>query len=347
MIQRIQRALPARAVLVALAAVLALALSSALPAPALAALTSVFTATAAASYSHPATGAIEDSGGSSSAVLGQSMVEGVTGDQALVEVDAAGVTWVTVRFGLMSEISDVAFSYDADGTGSSYVDAPATLMQQDAAADTGDYRFAVAGVDSVIRCSLYVAPMGRSVVFFISLSDPVAGNAAGFVESVAAGEEIADPAEDASASVAADAADQEQVAAAVEEGSSAVEGVHEFDAEGNEVGAGSDVAGEPSEGVPALAVVAGVAVVVAVAACGVAVYVAWYKPKRAKQDAAAAAAAFAAGAGPSAVEPTGDAAAACAPQPSGQALAPASSSVAGKAPCSGDAPSPSDDAAGR
>lgn len=339
MIQRIQRALPARA---ALAAVLALAVSSALPAPALAALTSVSTATAVASYSHPATGTIEDAGGSSSAVLGQSMVEGVTGDQALVEVDAAGVTWVTVRFGLMSEISDVAFSYDADGAGSLYVDAPATLMQQDAAADTGDYRFAVAGVDSVIRCSLYVAPMGRSVVFFISLSDPVAGNAAGFVESVAAGEEIADPAADADASAAVDAAEQEQVAAAVEEGSSAVEGVHEFDAEGNEVGTGSDAAGEPSEGVPALAVVAGVAVVVAVAACGVAVYVAWYKPKRAKQDAAAAAAAFAAGAGTVGFEPMGAARFASDPAVDEQPSAPSSSTTAVQASSPGDAPSSSE-----
>lgn len=342
MIQRIQRALPARAALVALAAVLALALSSALPAPALAALTSASTATAAASYSHPATGAIEDAGGSSSAVLGQSMVEGVTGDQALVEVDAAGVTWVTVRFGLMSEISDVAFSYDADGTGSSYTDAPATLMKQDAAADTGDYRFAVASVDSVIRCSLYVAPMGRSVVFFISLSDPVAGNAAGFVEGVAAGEEIADPAADADASAAADAADQEQVAAAVEEGSSAVEGVHEFDAEGNEVGAGSDAAGEPSEGVPALAVVAGVAVVVAIVACGVAVYVAWYKPKRAKQDAAAAAAASAAGAGTVGFEPMGAARSASDPAVDEQPSAPSSSTTAVQASSPGGDPSSSE-----
>lgn len=289
----VQRVIVARTTFIVIAATLALVFSSVFPVPASAALTSVSTATATASYRHPLTGGIEDSGGSSSAVLGQSMVEGVTGAQALVEVDADGITWVTVRLGLMSEIGDVSFSYDLDGAQTSYADAPATLMQQDAAADTGDYRFAVAGIDSVIRCSLYVAPMGRSVVFFISLSDPVAGNTAGFAESVTVGEEIAGSAGGVAAS------EQEQAASSAEqevaEGSAAVEGVHEFDAEGNEMGSGSD-GQQLSDGVSVAAVAAGVAAGV-VAICGVTVYFAWCKPKRAKQDAAAAAAASAAGAG--------------------------------------------------
>lgn len=301
---------PCRALRVAAALLLAIGLAlpaaaltmTARPAVALAAEeTSVSTATATAHYSHPVTGAIEDSGGSSSAVLGQSMVEGVTGTQALVEVDAEGSTWVTVRFSLINEISDVAFSYDVDGSGAAYADAPATLMRQDDVNETGDFRFSVPSVDSVIRCSLYVAPMGRSVVFFITLSDAVAGNAAGFVESVAAGEPINDASAAAVGEGAAesDASDDDAASAdAVEQATSGdadAGGIHEFDAQGNEVGAGGEGAADADAGVQPLMIVAVCAVVVAVAAIGVAVYAAWYKPKRARQDAAAAAAAQAAG----------------------------------------------------
>lgn len=300
---------PCRALRVAAALLLAISLAlpaaaltmTARPAVALAAEeTSVSTATATAHYSHPVTGAIEDSGGSSSAVLGQSMVEGVTGTQALVEVDAEGSTWVTVRFSLINEVSDVAFSYDVDGSGAAYADAPATLMQQDDVNETGDFRFSVPSVDSVIRCSLYVAPMGRSVVFFITLSDAVAGNAAGFVESVAAGEPINDASAAAGEGAAENSASGDNAASAdaVEQATSGdadAGGIHEFDAQGNEVGAGGEGAADADAGVQPLMIVAVCAVAVAVAAIGVAVYAAWYKPKRARQDAAAAAAAQAAG----------------------------------------------------
>ncbi len=169
---------------------LSLLLLSISPITALADTTSVSTATVTASYRHPNTGEIEDSGGESSETLGQSMVDGLTETEALFEVDNTGTSYVTLRFKLQDQLSDVSFSYDSDGTGSSYVDTEVSLMQVDGEENTGDYRFAVESYDSIIRCSLYPEPMGRYVVFYVTLSDLIDGNSAGFVETVVAGEEI-------------------------------------------------------------------------------------------------------------------------------------------------------------
>lgn len=149
--------------------------------------TSVSTATVTASYSHPITGAIEDSGGESSSVLGQSMVEGATFPQALVEVDQDEVTWVSFRFKLADELSDITFAYDADGQGSNYQELTAEEVQQNTADNTVDYRVQAPGSDGVFRISLYVGAMGRSVVYFATLSDLVEGNSAEFVQSVEPG----------------------------------------------------------------------------------------------------------------------------------------------------------------
>ena len=84
-------------------AMLALA-ASIVSMPASAASHGIYTATATAHYRHPTTGVIEDSGGENSAVLGQSMTESATNKKALVEVDASGNTWITVRLNLMDNI---------------------------------------------------------------------------------------------------------------------------------------------------------------------------------------------------------------------------------------------------
>lgn len=149
--------------------------------------TSVSTATVTASYSHSTTGAIEDSGGGSSAVLGQSMVEGATFSQALVEVDQDEVVWVSFRFKLADELGDITFAYDADGQGSNYQELTAEEVQQNTTDNTVDYRVQAPGSDGVFRISLYVGAMGRSVVYFATLSDLVEGNSAEFVQSVEPG----------------------------------------------------------------------------------------------------------------------------------------------------------------
>ena len=65
--------------------------------PVYAAENGIYLANANPSYRNPSTGAIEDSGGEGSAVLGQSMTESATYGKALIEVDPAENTYATIR----------------------------------------------------------------------------------------------------------------------------------------------------------------------------------------------------------------------------------------------------------
>ena len=80
--------------------------------PALAASNGIYIATATPHYKHPTTGKIEDAGGDGSAVLGQAMTESATYKKALVEVDPAGNTYITVRLQLMDNIQNPQFQVD-------------------------------------------------------------------------------------------------------------------------------------------------------------------------------------------------------------------------------------------
>lgn len=131
--------------------------------PAYAASNGIYTATATPHYRNPLTGKIEDSGGEDSEVLGQSMTESATDTKALVEVDSNGNTYITVRLKLMDNIQNPTFKVDGSSVS-------ASLMQEDYTANTADYRMKVSSENSVIRCSMYVVPMGRDVVFFITVS---------------------------------------------------------------------------------------------------------------------------------------------------------------------------------
>ena len=124
----------------------------------------IYVATATPHYRHPQTGVIEDSGGDGSAVLGQSMTDSATYKQALVEVDSLGNTFVTVRLQLMDNIQNPQFQVDGSAVS-------ATLMQEDYSANTADYRMKVNSENSVIRCNMYVIAMGRSVIFYITVSN--------------------------------------------------------------------------------------------------------------------------------------------------------------------------------
>lgn len=144
--------------------------------PAYAASNGIYTATATPHYRNPLTGKIEDSGGEDSEVLGQSMTESATYTKALVEVDSNGNTYITVRLKLMDNIQNPTFKVD----GSSVL---ASLMQEDYSANTADYRMKVESENSVIRCSMYVVPMGRDVIFFITVSNLNSGSG-DFVTSI-------------------------------------------------------------------------------------------------------------------------------------------------------------------
>ncbi len=137
--------------------------------PAYAASNGIYIATVHPQYRNPTTGAIEDSGGESSEVLGQSMTESATYKKALVEVDENGNTYVTLRLQLMDNIVNPRF--DVDGAAVS-----ATCMQENYGANTADFRIPVNSEYSVIRCNISVTAMGRDVIYFVTLSDLVPGS---------------------------------------------------------------------------------------------------------------------------------------------------------------------------
>lgn len=137
--------------------------------PALAASNGIYIATATPHYKHPTTGKIEDAGGDGSAVLGQSMTESATYKKALVEVDSAGNTYITVRLQLMDNIQNPQFQVDGKAVS-------ATLMQEDYTNNTADYRMKVNSENSIIRCNMYVIAMGRDVIFYITVSNLQAGS---------------------------------------------------------------------------------------------------------------------------------------------------------------------------
>lgn len=129
----------------------------------------IYIATATAHYRHPSTGVIEDSGGDGSAVLGQSMTESATNKSALVEVDANGNTWITIRLNLMDNIQSPKFQVDGSAVS-------ASLMQEDYGNNTADYRMKVKSENSIIRCNMYVVPMGREVIFYITVGNLQSGS---------------------------------------------------------------------------------------------------------------------------------------------------------------------------
>lgn len=137
--------------------------------PAYAVSSGTYVATATPHYAHPHTGQIEDSGGDGSATLGQAMTESATANKALVEVDSAGNTYVTVRLQLMDNIKNPSFTVDGSNT-------QVQLMQENASDNTADYRIFVQNTNSVIRCTMYVTAMGRDVVFYITVGNLKAGH---------------------------------------------------------------------------------------------------------------------------------------------------------------------------
>lgn len=144
--------------------------------PALAASNGVYTATATSHYKHPTTGLIEDSGGEGSYVLGQSMTDSALNKAALVEVDSSGATWVTIRLNLMDNIQSPQFQVDGSSVS-------ATLMQEDYTNNTTDFRMQVPSENAIIRCNMYVIPMGRDVIFYITVGNLQSGSG-DFVTSV-------------------------------------------------------------------------------------------------------------------------------------------------------------------
>ena len=163
----------ALAVCAAVAAALALAVGAAAAQPGAAYASDYYSATATPWYRNPATGVIEDSGGDASEVLGQSMTEGCVSPNAFLEIDDAGNRYVTLRLGLMDNINNVNILADDDWANAYYQCSPQTIAVDGA---TTDFRFLVGSEGAIFRINMYVVPMGREVIFYVTLS--------GFAEGV-------------------------------------------------------------------------------------------------------------------------------------------------------------------
>ena len=76
----------------------------------------------------------------------------------------------------MDNIQSPAFQVDGSSVS-------ATLMQEDYTNNTADYRMRVNSENSIIRCNMYVIPMGREVIFYITVGGLSAGSG-DFVTSI-------------------------------------------------------------------------------------------------------------------------------------------------------------------
>ena len=247
-------------------------------------------------YRHPQTGVIEDAGGEGSYALGQSMTEGATGPQALVEVDEAGNTYITIRLYLMDNISDVSFLIDGG-------QADPMLVKQDAANNSADYRMLVFSENSVITTSIYVAPMGRYVTYYITVSNLQPGSAdftpmitvsepAAVAEETPAEpveqpapaaetETVPEPTAEAAPEVTEEPTPEVTEEPAAEEAEPSKGGLQEFDAEGNEVAEEKEEPekAEEKEEKSGFGMIAGVVVIVLLIASGIWVFISKKKQK--------------------------------------------------------------------
>lgn len=140
----------------------------------------VYSCQIARTYEHPVTGKVEDSGGSSSKATGQGMVEGAISSKGLLEVTDAGDYYLTFRISLVDYTSDLSFSVQKRGESRFQTQSVTqTATGKDNNGTTKDLRIKLSSQDSIIRCSMYVKPMGRNVIFYFYPGNYTTGNSVG------------------------------------------------------------------------------------------------------------------------------------------------------------------------
>ena len=122
-----------------------------------------YTTSVSPQYRNPLTGAIEDSGGEEKEALGQGMAQSTVSSAGLVEIDASGNVYATYRINNASAISRISFSTSAGGAFYGV-----SAVNTKSAGNYADYRIKVPYAGAPVRCSVYVAPMGREVIFFMT-----------------------------------------------------------------------------------------------------------------------------------------------------------------------------------
>lgn len=124
-----------------------------------------YTVTAHPSYRHPVTGVIEDPGQNEG--IGQGMTESMCDSKGMLEVDSSGRLFLTVRYHLMQYVANVGFQTESGGKWS---DLSYTVVQEQE--ESSDFRMQIPSLDTVVRGTAYIAPMGRDVVYYFTVSDP-------------------------------------------------------------------------------------------------------------------------------------------------------------------------------
>lgn len=137
--------------------------------------------TVSPSYKDPETGEIEDPGNNEA--VGQGMTEKLCGPLGLLEVDTSGTVYLTVRYYLSQFVSDVSFEERSSGSYSGLSHKKMQVKEPVEGADNiddkygyTDYRMKISSMNSTFRGKAYIDPMGRSVVYFFSISNPLQGS---------------------------------------------------------------------------------------------------------------------------------------------------------------------------
>lgn len=122
----------------------------------------IYEAYMTAHYAHPETGEVEDSGGKKSMAIGQGMCEGATSRDALIEKAANGQMYATVRYVLMDAVEGAEFRVNGTAVSSEVTQKKGQEW---------DFRIPIPDENCVVRGNMYVQPMGRDVVFYMTFSD--------------------------------------------------------------------------------------------------------------------------------------------------------------------------------
>ena len=223
--------------------------------PAFAASEGAYTADACPSYTNPETNQVEDVGGESSAVLGQAMTESAVYEKALVEIDAEGNTYITVRMQLMDNIENPRFEENGQ-------ELTTEIVQEDFDNDTADFRMAVKDYHSDFRCSMTVTAMGRDVVFYLNFKNLQPGTAdfISDMEPASAAPDEEAPAEKEQEKTPETATEPEQK----DEKKADNAGIQEFDAEGNEINSGNESSVQNGSKMGSFGIIIGVVAAVAI-----------------------------------------------------------------------------------
>ena len=145
----------------------------------------IYSCEIARTYEHPVTGKVEDSGGNASKATGQGMVESVIASKGLLEVSEDKEYYLTFRMSLIDQTSNYQFAVQKKGESQFHTQSVTqTNTGKDSNGTTKDFRIRLSSENSIVRCSMYVKPMGRNVIFYFYPGNYTAGNSVGMKNKI-------------------------------------------------------------------------------------------------------------------------------------------------------------------